>query len=299
MTHTLSKVLFSNQDSSLLTGIPREQILDQSVQITAPNKKFKEWSEQDHRDSYNAMQRIAQTWKSQNITDQYLIYSKVDKEVFQWEMIPYQKCATVIGRIFQQVQVLWRTVFGGVTLSEEASQIALRKYEKMFETSPHVSLPQQVESRGNDAFCSSATNERQWVITGKKVNVLFNYAPIGVGGERLHFLVVPKEHRVSFTDVTEEEYSEALSLTSRLIDRISLSRQNIENIYLLNKTGIDAGQTVNHWHMHVIFSTNKAQDFWGKLTVLKNILFGSSPMKIAELTQRVEALRKELAPISA
>ena len=52
-----------------------------------------------------------------------------------------------------------------------------------------------------------------------------------------------------------------------------------EDIYLFHKTGIDAGQTVPHWHMHLIVTANKTQGFFGKLTVLKNMLFGSSPMK--------------------
>jgi diadenosine tetraphosphate (Ap4A) HIT family hydrolase len=58
----------------------------------------------------------------------------------------------------------------------------------------------------------------------------------------------------------------------KLIDHFKIRRKTVKNVYLLNKTGIDAGQTVKHWHLHVIFSTNKAQDFWGGMTVIKNIL---------------------------
>ena len=65
----------------------------------------------------------------------------------------------------------------------------------------------------------------------------------------------------------------------------------------MHKTGIDAGQSVKHWHLHVIFSTNTAQNFWGRITVIRNILFGSSPMKRDELARKVGALRLELARV--
>ena len=60
------------------------------------------------------MQRIARAWESSHFTHQYLIYGKVDSNAFNWEMVPYQKCRTFIGRAFQQLQVLWRIVFGGM-----------------------------------------------------------------------------------------------------------------------------------------------------------------------------------------
>lgn len=290
----LSNVLFGNKDQSLLAVIPSSQLLNQSVHLIAPKKPFNSWSPQDHADSYLFMQRIAQAWKNSNFTNQYLIYGKIDSAPFNWEMVPYQKCRTFIGRAVQQLQVLWRTVFGGVAVSEEGVKSQVKRYEVLLNKSPEITEPSGVSSKSNDSFCKDDTIERQWVITGKKVNVLFNYAPIGFAGERLHFLVVPKAHRESFTDVTQEEYCESLDLTAKLVDHFTETRKSVKNVYLLNKTGVDAGQTVKHWHLHVIFSTNTAQDFWGKLTVIKNILIGSSPMEKDELAKKVDALRKEL-----
>lgn len=84
-------------------------------------------------------------------------------------------------------------------------------------------------------------------------------------------------------------------MTTKLVDHMTNSRKTVKNVYLLNKTGVDAGQTVKHWHLHVIFSTSTAQDFWGKITVIKNILFGSSPMKKDELAKNIGKLRAELS----
>jgi hypothetical protein len=114
----LSNVLLGNKDQTLLAVVPNKQLLDQSLHLVVPEKQFSEWSAQNHADSSLFMQRIAQVWKSSNFTNQYLIYGKVDSNPFNWEMVPYQKCRTFIGRAFQQLQVLWRTVFGGVKISE-------------------------------------------------------------------------------------------------------------------------------------------------------------------------------------
>ncbi len=293
----ISRTILQNETQSVCVTVPHEQLLDQSLYITAPNKQFHQWSEQDHSISYLFMQQIAQAWNSNNITDQYLVYGKVDANNFLWEMVPYQKCQTIFGRIFQQLQVLWRTVFGGKTVSEETAQEQAKQYTSLLEKAPRVVIPLETTQKSTDSFCKEQTIERQWVITGKKVHVLFNYAPIGFGGERLHFLVVPKEHRQSFTEVTQEEYSESLSLTTKLITHLKQTRPALTNVYLLNKTGVDAGQTVPHWHLHVICSTHPVQDFWGKITVIKNILLGSSPMKHDDLVKRVASLRQELAPL--
>jgi diadenosine tetraphosphate (Ap4A) HIT family hydrolase len=289
-----SSVVLGNTSLSMV--VPKEQLLDGSLQLQSNSEKlFSEWTKQDHADSYSLMQRVAQVWQHNHRTDQYLIYSKADPTPFKWEIVPYQTCRTCIGRIVQQLQVLWRIVFGGIKVSEENSKKQSEQYRSLFESAPETVEPSDRPSRGSDAFCRDDVIERQLVIRGEKVNVLFNYAPIGFGGERLHFLVVPKQHRETFTDVTREEYSESLELTSKLIGYFTATRETIKNVYLLNKTGIDAGQTVRHWHLQVIFCTNNAQDFWGKLTVFKNILFGSSPMKGAALEKRVLELRKELA----
>ncbi|MBX9923832.1 MAG: HIT family protein [Rhabdochlamydiaceae bacterium] len=293
----LKNDLFASENSPLFTAIPDKQILDKSLQISVPGQKFRDWSKQNHADSYVVMQRIAQAWKKSNITDQYLIYGKADSHSFHWDMIPYQKCHTSIGRIVQQLQVLWRSTFGGIEVSENSLKNQLKEYQLLLSPSSEIIQSTENANKGNDSFCKDTTIERQWVVMGKRVHVLFNYAPIGFGGERLHFLVVPKNHREAFTDVTKEEYCESLAITSKIVDHFIKTRKNIKDVYFLNKTGVDAGQTVKHWHLHVIFSSNSAQNFWGRITFLKNILLGSAPMKKDSLAKRVGELRKELATL--
>lgn len=297
--NNLSNVLLGNEDRSLLAIIPSEQLVNQSLHIVASQKQYKEWSDKDHVESYSFMQRIAHAWTSGNLTSQYLIYGKIDSNIFKWEIVPYQSCRNFISRIIQQLKVLWRIVFGGFVVSQEVRQKQLKDHQLLLEKFPETIQASASSNIGDDSFCKNETIERQWVITGKKVNVLFNYAPVGFGGERLHFLVVPKEHRETFTDVTQEEYSESIALTTKLVNHFTETRKTIKSVYLLNKTGIDTGQTIKHWLLHVIFTTNTAQDFWGKITVMKNIVFGSSPMKKEEVAKKVISLREELAQLQA
>jgi hypothetical protein len=228
----LTNVVFGNQDHTLLAVVPNEQLLNQSLHLVAPGKQFKEWSAKNHADSYLCMQRIANLWMESNLTNQYLIYGKVGPNPFKWEMVPYKRCPNFIGRAFQQIKVLWRTVFGGVKVSEKEGENQLKKYELLLKQFPPITKPSAISSKSDDSFCKDDTIKRQWVITGKTVNVLFNYAPIGFGGERLHFLVVPKEHRETFTEVTPEEYDESLGLTGKLIDHFTENRKTVRNVYL-------------------------------------------------------------------
>ncbi len=68
-----------------------------------------------------------------------------------------------------------------------------------------------------------------------------------------------------------------------------------DTAYQFAKTGLQAGQTVNHCHEHLIFTATKTQEFFSKLRVLKNMCWPASPLSKEELSQRVKALKKELS----
>jgi diadenosine tetraphosphate (Ap4A) HIT family hydrolase len=155
----------------------------------------------------------------------------------------------------------------------------------------------QIESieetiQGNDAFCDQKVIDKQLVFEGKEINILYNYAPIVLGEGKLHFLIVPKQHRSKFTDLTETEYLDVMQLSQKLVG--FYKGKGYHTAYLFDKTGIEAGQTVPHWHEHVVFTATKTQEFFGKLTVLKNMLFGSSPLPSKELQIRVLLLKEDL-----
>ncbi len=276
---------------SIQAYFPQKQLLRGSLCVEPHNRflKFEQWSKQNLKDSYAVMQKIVQQWQDNNITDQYLIIGKANQTTsFSWEIVPYERCSTWIGRVVQQIVVLWRFVFGGAVFSEQS------KPEKKTVTP----LLEKRLDKAKDPFCDQATIDRQCVLYGDTANVLYNIAPIGFGGEKLHFLIVPKRHCETFAELDESEYVESLQLAQQLYSHFRATRKKIENVYIFYKSGIDAGLTVPHPHMHFIVTTNPAQDVFGNLTVFKNIFFGSFRMNSTDFKNRVGELKKELSYLS-
>ena len=284
-------------DGEIELSVPRAQLANKSVQIvSSEGKSYVDWSAEKRSSVFRLLQKTAEVWKRNGIAEQYLIYGKQESggKAFSWEAVPYYTPSNIIGRIWQQFVVLWRTTFGGAVLTEVRQQQEAEFYKRLFSPSMAESAEKTAAiALGNDAFCNPAVIDRQVVLAGQKVNVLFNYAPIGFGGERLHFLVVPKDHKSKFIELSEEEYLEVTEWSQKLIQHFK-SNRSIECVYLFDKTGVDAGQTIPHWHQHIVLTASKVQGVFGKLTVLKNMLFGSSPMRGAALTDRVQALSNEL-----
>lgn len=278
---------------SVVALVPAALLAPNAAQIAErSNSMFAAWTLEEHASSYNIMQSITQAWERE-LTNQYLFFSRIDDlKPFRWEMIPYQSCCFRIGRAIQHLVILWRTVFGGVSLSIEKRRAIMYERQLLYRfTREDV---EGAPCRGSDSYCQEDTINSLCVLEGKRVNVLFSDAPIGFEGESLHFRIATKEHRQSFTNVTNVEYIEAMKWATKLVKHFKATRKDIKDVYLLNQTGIDAGQEVDHWHLHVIFSTITTESFWGKFTVLKNLFFGPSRMDETALKNRVKDLKDEL-----
>jgi diadenosine tetraphosphate (Ap4A) HIT family hydrolase len=256
---------------------------------------FSEWQDFNELETYELIQHVIQIWEKKGITD-YLIYGKESnnsKSIFSWEIVPYPKNG---WRFWKQFKVLWNITFGGSCLPKIERDRIAKDFQKD-KDSFSESHTKQIESikktiQGNDPFCNQKVIDKQLVFEGKEINVLYNYAPIVLGEGKLHFLIVPKQHHSKFSDLTETEYLESMELSQKLVS--FYKDKGYHTAYLFDKTGAEAGQTVPHWHEHVVFTATKTQEFFGKLTVLKNMLFGSSPLPQKELQTRVQSLRKDL-----
>lgn len=66
-----------------------------------------------------------------------------------------------------------------------------------------------------------------------------------------HTLIVPKKHFNSIFDLDEVYASEILKAAT-IVSNLLKEKLNINNINLLNNSGELAGQTVMHFHLHVI-----------------------------------------------
>lgn len=247
----------------------------------------------DESEVYLANQRIIQVWEKKGITD-YLRYRKLSSNTtFHWEVVPYSKNS---WSFWQQFKVLWNITFGGLSISKKDRQSIAKDFKKTDSTLEFLPLETKSQETSLDVFCTEKVIQKQLVFEGKLINVLYNYAPIGIGQKKLHFLLVPKRHCKKFSDLTKKEYLEVTELSDKLITHYKHeeSDQQDLSVYIFDKTGSVAGQTVAHWHQHLVITTTKIQGIWGKLTVLRNMIFGSFPLKAEKLKTRVEELKKNL-----
>ncbi len=68
---------------------------------------------------------------------------------------------------------------------------------------------------------------------------------------RGHVLVVPKKHSDNILSLDEEEASHLFQVATKLTKHIS-KQMNILNFNIINNCGTIAGQTVPHFHIHII-----------------------------------------------
>lgn len=248
-----------------------------------------DWKAENAEETYELIQKVIGVWKKHGVTD-YLIYGKEStaSASFSYEVVPYPKNG---WRFWKQFKTLWNIIFGGPSLSKSQRLRIASDFQQLEHASNEITLENECIT-GKDFFCDPHVVESQCVFEGEKINVLYNYAPIGLGERKLHFLLVPKEHRLKFSDLTQEEYLETVKLSQKLIR--FYKEKEFKTAYLFNKTGAQAGQSVPHWHEHLVFTATKTQEIFGKLTILKNMLIGSRRLSEKELQMRVAYLKKEL-----
>lgn len=66
-----------------------------------------------------------------------------------------------------------------------------------------------------------------------------------------HTLIVPKKHATNIFDLPEEDLIE-ISKAVKVVTNLLKENLHVENVNLINNSGALAGQTVMHFHLHVI-----------------------------------------------
>ena len=67
-----------------------------------------------------------------------------------------------------------------------------------------------------------------------------------------HTLVMPKAHYENIYDLDQEVAQHLFSVVQKICSHYKETISNLEGINLLNNNGALAGQTVMHYHMHII-----------------------------------------------
>src|SRR3569832_753069 len=224
-------------------------------------------------DLLSLMQKVATLWRQQGGSN-YLVYKSSQES--NWEMVPYAGTPSStwdkICAYGRQLLVLSRVTFGRAKFSGDVSI-----GPSALETTATVQKVAQ------DAFCTKAVIDAQLICEGKHIRVLYNYAPIGEEG--LHYLLVPKAHKEKFTELNQDEFDEIQKFAGKLIANYP------EHLcYRYSKTGRLAGQTVPHFHEHVVF-LRPEHDFKGKLSVFWRMVMPPTPLNSVELDKRVKDLQ--------
>lgn len=264
------------------------------IKLKADRINYSDFQDENHLETNTLIKKIAQAWKKKGI-ENYLIYAKESKDpssTFSWEIVPYPKTCC---NFWKQFKVLWNVTFGSFAQSKtERERIAIEVQKEIDFSAELAKKAETVKAvTKKDFFCDEKVINKQLVFEGEEINVLYDHAPIAIGKDKLHFLIMPKKHREIVTDVTPTEYLEAMQLTQKLIKYYK--EKGIATAYIFDKNGYPAGQTVPHWHEHVVFTATKTEEFCGKLQVLRKMIFKSSPLPEKELRERIAGLKKDLA----
>jgi diadenosine tetraphosphate (Ap4A) HIT family hydrolase len=275
--------------------VPERPLGSGSLQIEPINdqKKYSQWEPENHLEAYRLIQKIAQVWGKQGISD-YMVYAREDSNQpasFHWEIIPFPQTTSTKNRLFKQIKILWNTTYGPTRLSDSKRSRQANEFRTELDFLTHNLIEENdLPSKhiGHDLFCSPSIIDAQRVYEGKTVNLLYDYAPL----TKLHFLIVTKKHHEKFAELSEEEYLEAALLTQKLMLYYQQKGYRFTNLFV--KTGKEAGQSQPHWHQHLIFTSSRKEELSGVLIILKNLFFGHSPLSKEMLNERISTLKAEL-----
>lgn len=98
-------------------------------------------------------------------------------------------------------------------------------------------------------FCKIANGEipSKTLFEDEKFRVILDLAPAAKG----HALILPKEHFANIYELPEETAADVIKLAKRMAVRMT-EKLSCDGFNLLQNNGEIAGQTVFHYHMHLI-----------------------------------------------
>ena len=118
----------------------------------------------------------------------------------------------------------------------------------------------------NCIFCKLANGDipTRTIYENEKFRVIMDASPASRG----HALILPKEHYTNLYEIPEETAGEAMKLAKRLAEKITKAL-GCDGFNLVQNNGETAGQTVFHFHLHLI-PRYKNDDNTGVITWKQN-----------------------------
>ena len=98
-------------------------------------------------------------------------------------------------------------------------------------------------------FCKIVAGEipSQILYEDEKFKVILDVGPATRG----HALILPKNHYANLYELPEEDAAEAMKLAKRMMIKMT-EKLNCDGFNIVQNNGEVAGQTVFHFHMHLI-----------------------------------------------
>lgn len=101
----------------------------------------------------------------------------------------------------------------------------------------------------NCIFCKLANGDipTNSIYEDEDFNVILDNGPANLG----HALILPKDHHQNIFETPDKTLGEAMILAKKVAERLR-SVLECDGVNLVQNNGSAAGQTVDHFHLHVI-----------------------------------------------
>lgn len=110
-------------------------------------------------------------------------------------------------------------------------------------------------------FCKIAAGEipSSCVYEDEDFKAILDISPAAKG----HVIIIPKNHADNIFDLTKEEAAKVFVIASN-IGKVLMDELNCDGLNVLQNNGAAAGQTVFHFHMHLIprFRSDNVKITW-------------------------------------
>jgi diadenosine tetraphosphate (Ap4A) HIT family hydrolase len=179
-----------------------------------------------------------------------------------------------------------KMIWGAPVMTLEDQQQISNLYAS-YNYSPSPKVP-STRSGKPDPFCNQNQVLAQRLFEGKKVNLLYNVAPV----TSFHFLIVTKKCRNNILEMNKKEFAE----TWEIINKISQKYCNA-TLHVYTIVGKDAGRTIPHCHFQVLLTKNERHERKTLNKIFYNMFFSTPRLSPEQLKKNVELYKALKIPL--
>lgn len=294
MVETSSKLICIDSYHKVL--IPENPYSSNALEI-APLLKANLSKDGLRFNEFGLLKSFANYWfySNKNVNGFYIIQNRDDFSGHNsLQFIPYVKSDYWIGKIIQQIIVIWNMLVPRILAIASSIFYQDKPKEDLipFLHYDHVSRWKYKDDplfNKNSPFDNPEQVKKQLVFEGKRVKLLLNYNPLS----KLDFLIIANAKPKGFPDLEYEDYKEAMDIADKIKSHYSWGGKKIVAV-ASHATGSSAGQTVPEWHLHLTIALSRTEKIFGYFKVMGKMIGASGPLTNDQLKERVTHLKEEL-----